>query len=106
MMFKSISPTVNGDIDGVAEKLSQNFRLRRVDVDKDLNRILAFTKATGFSWGEQLTLVFDKNRILVNTRPSGLRQSITIMKDRRNIKRLGQILAHSIFKCEPSFRRR
>lgn len=90
--FISISPAVIGGMDNIAERLNQKFKLRKIEVDKELNRIVAFTKATAFSWGEQLTLVFDKDRILVNSKPSGLRQSLTIMKDRQNIKKLEQML--------------
>ena len=80
------------DIDNVSERLNQKFNLRRIDADKELNSIVAFTKVTAFSWGDQLTLVFDNDRILVNSRPSGSRQPFTIMKDMQNIKRLEQIL--------------
>ena len=90
--FRSISAITDDNIDDVAEKLNQKFNLRKVDVNKSLNRIVAFTKATAFSWGEQLTLVFDKGCILINSRPSGLRQPLTIIKDRQNIKKLEQIL--------------
>jgi hypothetical protein len=84
--FTSISPIADDNMDNVAEKLKQNFKLRKVDVDNDLKRIVALTKMTAFSWGEQLTLVFDKDCILVNSRPSGLRQPITILKDSKTLK--------------------
>ena len=90
--FTTVSSVAKEDIDKVAEKLRQQFKLRRVDVNKDLNRIIAFTKTTAFSWGEQLTLIFDKDDILINSRPSGTRQPLTIIKDRQNIKKLEQIL--------------
>jgi hypothetical protein len=90
--FRSISPVTDDNMDIAAEKLTQTFKLRRVDVNNDLKRIVAFTKMTAFSWGEQLTLVFDKDCILVNSRPSGSRQPLTILKDRQNIKKLEQIL--------------
>jgi hypothetical protein len=90
--FRSILAVTDDNIDNVAEKLNQKFNLRRVDVNKDLNRIVAFTKTTAFSWGEQLTLVFDKDCILINSRPSGSRQPLTIIKDRQNIKKLERIL--------------
>ena len=90
--FTVISPTTKDSIEIIAERLNQQFKLRRVDVNNDLNRIIAFTKTTAFSWGEQLTLVFDKGDILINSRPSGSRQPLTIIKDRQNIKKLEQIL--------------
>jgi hypothetical protein len=90
--FRSISANTDDGIDSVAERLQQKFKLRRIDVNKELNSIVAFTKATAFSWGEQLTLVFGEDCILVNSRPSGTRQPLTIMKDRQNIKKLEQIL--------------
>jgi uncharacterized membrane protein len=90
--FKSISPASADSMDNVAEKLNQSFTLRKMDVNKKLGRIVAFTKITGFSWGEQITIIFDKDRVLVNSRPSGIRQPFTILKDRQNIRRLEQIL--------------
>ncbi|MBI3233821.1 MAG: hypothetical protein HYZ42_07230 [Bacteroidetes bacterium] len=90
--FVTVSSVAKDDIDKVAERLNQQFKLQRVDVNKDLNRIIAFTKITAFSWGEQLTLVFDNDHILINSRPSGARQPLTIIKDRQNIKKLEQIL--------------
>ena len=90
--FVTVSSVAKDDIDKVAERLNQQFKLQRVDVNKDLNRIIAFTKITAFSWGEQVTLVFDNDHILINCRPSGARQPLTIIKDRQNIKKLEQIL--------------
>ncbi len=81
-------------MDNVAEKAKAKLlNCEELDVNKDSNRIVAFTKTTAFSWGEQLTLVFDKGCILINSRPSGSRQPITIFKDRQNIKKLEQMLS-------------
>jgi hypothetical protein len=91
--FTLVSPITKEGIDSVANRLEQKFDLRRIEINKDLDSIIAFTKATAFSWGEQLTLVFDKDRILINSRPSGSRQPITILKDRQNIKKLKQIVS-------------
>ena len=90
--FRSISAKAGDNMDIVAEKLNQRFKLRKIDVNKDLNRIVAFTKITAFSWGEQITLVFEKDCILINSRPSGSSQPLTIIKDRQNIKKLERIL--------------
>jgi hypothetical protein len=90
--FVTISTNSQTNIDNIADTLSQNFKLRRIDVNKDLNRILAFTKATGFSWGEQLTLILDTDKVLINSRPGGARQPLTIIKDRQNIKKLKLLL--------------
>ena len=90
--FTSISPISAESMDNVVEKLNQHFTLRRIDVDKKLGKIVAFTKITAFSWGEQITVIFDKDRILINSRPSGTRQPFTILKDRQNIKKLAEML--------------
>jgi hypothetical protein len=90
--FKSISAITDDNMDNIAERLNQKFNLRRIDVNKESNSIVAFTKITAFSWGERLTLVFDKDCILVNSRPSGSIQPLTFIKDRQNIKKLEQIL--------------
>lgn len=89
--FESIS-TTNHDIDTIAEKLKKNFKGIEIKVNHNLGVIEAYTKMTGFSWGEKLTLIIDKNSILINSKPSGTRQPITILKDRKNIKKLKQIL--------------
>lgn len=51
----------------------------------------AKTKTSWFSWGEEITMIQDGNRILVNSRPTGSAfsfQPITILKDRKNIKKV------------------
>jgi len=52
---------------------------------------IAKTKTSWFSWGEEITIIQDGNRILVNSRPTVSAfsfQPITILKDRRNIKKI------------------
>ncbi len=48
-------------------------------------RVIAFTKTTWFSWGEQVTIIADGKDILINSRPT--KQPITIYEDERNLKR-------------------
>jgi hypothetical protein len=48
-------------------------------------RVIAFTKTTWFSWGEQVTIIVDGKDILINSRPT--KQPITIYEDERNLKR-------------------
>ncbi|HEX8023140.1 hypothetical protein [Mucilaginibacter sp.] len=42
------------------------------------------TRVSWFSWGEEITIIFDDNDILINSRPNN--QPITILRDRKNIK--------------------
>ncbi|SFQ41108.1 hypothetical protein [Parafilimonas terrae] len=52
----------------------------------------ATTNMSGFSWGEEVTIIFDDDYILVNSRPNGntfsFFQPFTIFKDRHNIKKI------------------
>ena len=48
------------------------------------DRVIGLTGTTGFSWGEQVTVVVDGNDLLINSRPT--RQPITVFKDARNMK--------------------
>ena len=44
------------------------------------------TKTSLFSWGEEITIIHDHNKIFINSRPYA--QPITILKDRNNIKNI------------------
>lgn len=56
-------------------------------VSTDTNEIIAESKTSFFSWGELVTIVIDKNSLLINTRAQG-RQPFTINKDNVNYKRI------------------
>lgn len=64
-----------------------------MNTDEDLGIIIVHTNWSGFSWGEQITLVVDEYSVLINSRPDDdARQPITIIKDRQNIKKLKKII--------------
>lgn len=58
---------------------------------KETNEIVARTKTSPFSWGEVVTLLFDKSKVLVNTRPIG-RQPFTINRDKANYRKLRSLI--------------
>jgi hypothetical protein len=51
------------------------------------------TRGSWFSWGEEITIVFDDNHILINSRPNS--QPITLQRDRKNIKIIMKALRSS-----------
>ncbi len=60
------------------------------------NQIVATTKVSPFSWGEAVTLLFDKNKVLINTRPVGM-QPFTVNRDKINYRKFMTIInEHSI----------
>ena len=91
--FERVDMKANETIESIVEKIKINFKLRGIDFDKELGLIVAYTKWTGLSWGEKLTLIIDKKSILINSRPTGVRQPVTIYKDKENIFRLKEIIA-------------
>jgi hypothetical protein len=48
--------------------------------------ILCNTKVSGFSLGEEITIIPGKDFFLINSRPTG--QPITLIRDRKNIKKM------------------
>jgi len=54
-----------------------------------LGYFLCTTKVSGFSWGEEITLIPVGENLLINSRPTGSMfsyQPITIFKDKKNIR--------------------
>jgi len=47
---------------------------------------------TGFSCGENVTIILNDTEIYVNSRPSSSRQPFTIIKDVKNIRKLKELL--------------
>ena len=90
--FIRLECTNDFDLDSFGQKLEERFPRAKIDLDKDLKTIVAVTKMTAFSWGEQLTIIVDRDGVLVNSRPNSSRQPITILKDSQNIKRVRQLL--------------
>lgn len=90
--FETIENQNNLDLNNLKIAIENNFRTNNIYVDKKLELIEVLTKLTGFSWGERITIVKDGNSFLVNSRPSGSNQPVTINKDRKNIKKIRKIL--------------
>ncbi len=56
-----------------------------------LGYFVCVTKVSGFSWGEEITIIPYGDRLLINSRPTGSMfsyQPITIFKDKRNIRKI------------------
>jgi hypothetical protein len=92
--FETIENHNNLDLDNLKIEIEHNFRTNNIYVDKDLELIEVLTKLTGFSWGERITIIKDGNTFLVNSKPSGTNQPVTIYEDRKNIKKIRKILTN------------
>ena len=80
------------DVDKFVDNLKCKINLSSINVNKELKAINAVTKVTAFSWGEELTIIFDDAFVLINSRPNSSNQPITIFKDKKNISLIKQIL--------------
>ena len=69
----------------VVENMLQ--RLGWTIASNEENEIVATTKTSSFSWGEIVTLLFDNNKVLLNSRPVGM-QPFTIYRDKINYRKL------------------
>jgi hypothetical protein len=76
------------DFNDLYDEIQTKFRLRSIMKDDNKKIIKAYTKWSAFSWGEEITIILDNNRILLNSRPTGIYQLVTICKDRQNIQRI------------------
>jgi hypothetical protein len=85
----SISPDMN--IDVLADKLNVEFGSCRLVINKTLQKIELITNTSALSWGEQVTLLFDSDTILINSRPIG-KQPFTIFQDKQNIRKIKKLL--------------
>lgn len=90
--FESIENRKKLELDDLKTEIENNFRIDNIYTNEELGLIEVLTKLTGFSWGERITIIKDGNTFLVNSRPSGIRQPLTIYKDRMNIKKIRNIL--------------
>jgi len=64
----------------------------------NLGYFVCTTKVSGFSWGEEITIIPDDDKLLINSRPTGgsfSYQPITIFKDKKNIKIIIQELRNA-----------
>jgi len=90
--FEVIKSNADQTVEMIANKLKSNFNLKGIEVHKDLETIIGTTKMSAFSGGETITLILDKKTLLINSRPRGAIQPLTIFKDRKNIKKLKRLL--------------
>jgi hypothetical protein len=80
------------EIDNLAQKIKSRFRIRSLEIDDEKRFIKIYTKWSAFSWGEEITLIIDNNQILINSKPTSIRQPVTIYKDRQNIKIIKELI--------------
>jgi len=80
------------EIDKLAQKIQGRFKIKSIVIDDKSQFIRIYTKWSAFSWGEEITLIFDNNQILINSRPTSIRQPVTIYKDRQNIKIIKELI--------------
>ncbi len=75
----------NHACESIIEKII--YQLGWTIISKDSTEIVAITKISYFSWGELVTILFEKDQLLINTRARG-RQPFTINRDKVNYKKI------------------
>jgi len=91
--FTTVPISSINDANDIVDVIKKNFKLSKIEVDIELGVITAYTKLTFFSWGEKLTVIIDSKSLLINSRPTGSGQPLTIIKDKHNIKKLKCLLS-------------
>ncbi len=94
--FELVEIDRENNFEAILEKIKSNFNLKSIESDSGLGLITAYTKVDWFSWGEKLTLVIEKDYVLLNSRPSNTIQPVTILADRNNIRRMKKLLLNEI----------
>jgi hypothetical protein len=79
------------ELDDFSEKLKSVFKKAEIYPDKNLRTIVVVTRTSAFSWGERVTIIFERASILVNSKPCGT-QPMTILKDSLNVKRVMRVI--------------
>ena len=69
--------------------------LRWTIFEKNPKYIIAYTYGSAFSWGEEITILFNEDEILFNSKPRGS-QPFTFNRDRINTKKFRSELENSI----------
>jgi len=82
--------TTSFQMETIVELVEAGFRISNIQIDKELGVITVVTKISAFSWGEVITIIVERNQVLVNSHPTGRPISF---KDRSNLKKLQRILA-------------
>jgi len=90
--FRCLKPKHNLTLDKVNELIKSNFKLVRATVNYELNKIDASEPMTFFSYGSEITLLFDIDEILVNVRVGPFFQPFTLFRDKRNLKKIINLL--------------
>ena len=92
--FESVPMSSKIDLEVLAEKVKKEFKIANVEMDKNLNVIIAYEDFSGLGNAEKITLIVDEYSILINSRPTqgSRRLPITIMDDSANIKMLKKII--------------
>ncbi len=90
--FHSINPKSDLTLDKAHELIKSNFKLLRSTVDYELYKIDASEPMTFFSYGSEITLLFDRDIILVNVRVVPSFQPFTLFRDRRNLQKIIKLL--------------
>jgi hypothetical protein len=81
------------DIEEFYDKLQSTISFKNINLDRNDKVITGFTRWSLLSWGEQITIIQDNNRLLINSRPTGTIQSVTIFKDKLNIAKILKIIS-------------
>jgi hypothetical protein len=89
--FESI-PITRFDLPTVESAIKRRFRTDNISFTEELGVLHIQTKTSLFSWGENITIIKDQQALLINSRPASAMQPVTIIKDKKNIEILKEII--------------
>ena len=90
--FHTINPKSDLTIDKAHELIKSNFKLLRSTVNYELFKIDASEPMTFFSYGSEITLLFDRDIVFVNVRVGPFFQPFTLFRDKRNLQKIIKLL--------------
>jgi hypothetical protein len=90
--FHTINPKSDLTIDKAHELVNSNFKLLRSTVNYELNMINAHEPMTFFSYGSEITLLFDRDKVFVNVRTGPFFKPFSLFRDKRKLQKIITLL--------------
>lgn len=90
--FHTINPKSDLTIDKAHELVNSNFKLLRSSVNYELNMIKAHEQMTFFSYGSEIILLFDRDKVFVNVRTGPFFKPFSLFRDKRILQKIMTLL--------------
>lgn len=96
--FQSISTNSKIDIDKLADKMEEYFKFENIEVDKNLDVIIIYSKKFWVLYATEVTVVVDyyNSTVLINTRPQRIGQSLMLFGYKDNYNLLKWIIDYQL----------